>query len=122
MLARAGGVQACPCRWAGGAGGGRAYLQEGVVDGCSRAEQVREEFPVTTLKRASGAPAAGGIQVMLEGAVAHGGGVTLNIAVLLVAPGMAVGWACKRTCNFEAPEPKIRSRAARRLSVSLVKM
>ena len=104
MLARAGGVQACPCRWAGGAGGGRAYPQEGVVDGCSRAEQVREEFPVTTLKRASGAPAAGGIQVMLEGAVAQGGGVTRRSGMLLEAHGMAVGWACERACNFEALE------------------
>ena len=60
---------------------------------------------------------------MFEGAVAQEGGVTLNIAVLLVlAHGMAVGWPCKRAWNFEALEPKICSRAPRRLSVSLVKM
>ena len=90
--------------------------------GVARAEDALVEFPVHSLKRVSGAPAAEGIQVMFEGAVAQGGGVTLNIAVLLVAHGMAVGWACERTCKFEAPEPKICSRAPRRLSVSLVKM
>ena len=90
--------------------------------GVAGAEDDLVEIPVCNLERASEAPAAGGIQVRFEGVVAQGGGVTLNIAVLLVAHGMAVGWACERTCNFEAPEPKIRSRAPRRLSVSLVKM
>ena len=59
---------------------------------------------------------------MLEGAVAQGGGVTPSIAAFLVATGTAVGWACERACNFQAPEAKIRSRAARRLSVNRMEM
>ena len=100
MLARAGGVRACSCRWAGGAGDGRAYPQERVVGGCSRAEDDRAEFPASSLKRASGAPAGGGIQVMLEGTVTQGDGGRLSIAAFLLALGTAVGWVRERTCDL----------------------
>ena len=72
--------------------------------GVAGAEDDRVEIPVHSLKRVSGAPAAEGIQVMFEGAVAQGGGVTLRSGMLLEAHGMAVGWACERACNFEALE------------------
>ena len=70
--------------------------------GVAGAEDDRVEIPVHSLERASGAPAARGIQVMFEGAVAQGGGVTLSATAFLVATGMAVGWVCERACNSEA--------------------
>ena len=90
--------------------------------GVAGAEDALVEFPVHSLKRVSGAPAAEGIQVMFKATVTQGGGVTLSIAAFLVALGTTVGWACERTCNFQAPEAKIRSRAARRLSVNRMEM
>ena len=72
--------------------------------GVARAEDALVEFPVHSLKRVSGAPAAEGIQVMFEGAVAQGGGVTRRSGMLLEAHVTAVGWACERTSDFEAPK------------------
>ena len=90
--------------------------------GVAGAEDDLVEIPVHSLERASGAPAAEGIQVTFEVTVPQGGDVTPSIAAFLVARGMAVGWACERACDFQAPEAKIRSRAARRLSVTMLKM
>ena len=88
----------------------------------ARAEDALVEFPVHSLKRVSGAPAAEGIQVMFKATVTQGGGGTLARSAFLVALGTPVGWARERACNFQAPKAKIRSRAARRLSVNIMEM
>ena len=73
VLACVGGVCGWVWRWADGAGDGWAYPHKRAVDGRRRGEEVRVEFPVCNLERASEAPAAGGIQVRFEVTVTQGG-------------------------------------------------